>query len=68
MAATSHIDLRDLPASAQQEVYDFYLFVRQRVLAEQAVAAAGESALLSEQALADDWDRPEEDEAWRAFQ
>jgi hypothetical protein len=68
MAVADHIDLRDLPASAQQEVYDFYLFVRQRVLAEQAVAAAGEGALLSEQALADDWDRPEEDEAWQAFQ
>ena len=66
MAIADHIDLRDLPASAQQEVYDFYLFVRQRVLAEQA--AAGESALLSEEALADDWDRPEEDEAWQAFQ
>lgn len=68
MAVADHIDLRDLPASAQQEVYDFYLFVRQRVLAEQAVATAGEGAMLREQALAEDWGRPEEDEAWKAFQ
>ncbi|MEK7408571.1 MAG: hypothetical protein AAB225_26160 [Acidobacteriota bacterium] len=27
-------------------------------------AGASESALLSEAALADDWNRPEEDEAW----
>ena len=68
MAAPDHIDLRDLPESAQREVYDFYLFVRQRVLAEQEVATAGEGVVLSEEALADDWDRPEEDEAWQAFQ
>lgn len=68
MAIADHIDLRDLPESAQQEVYDFYLFVRQRVLAEQADAEAGGRALFSEKGLAEDWDRAEEDEAWRAFQ
>ena len=68
MAAPDHIDMRNLPASAQQEVYDFYLLVRQRVLKEQPVTAAGEGALLSEEALADDWGRPEEDETWQAFQ
>ena len=68
MAVEDHIDLRDLPESAQQEVYDFYLFVRQRVLEDQAVLAAGEGALLGEKALSEDWDRPEEDEAWQAFQ
>ncbi len=49
------IDLRDLPEDAQREVYDFYLFVKQR-------------ALLSEKSLAEDWNKPEEDEAWKAFQ
>ena len=68
MARTDHIDLRDLPESARKEVYDFYLFVRQRVREDETVATAGESALLSEQGLAEDWNRPEEDEAWRAFQ
>ena len=66
MAVEEHIDLRDLPEAAQQEVYDFYLFVRQRVLEDQAILAAG--ALLGEKALSEDWDRPEEDEAWQAFQ
>lgn len=68
MAKTDHIDLRDLPKSARQEVYDFYVFVRQRVLKEQAAAAADEGALLSEKGLVEDWNRPEEDEAWQAFQ
>ena len=68
MAVEEHIDLRDLPEAAQQEVYDFYLLVRQRVLEDQAILAAGEGALLGEKALAEDWDRPEEDEAWQAFQ
>ena len=68
MAVEEHIDLRDLPEAAQQEVYDFYLTIRQRVREEQAIVAAGEGALLGEKALAEDWDRPEEDEAWQAFQ
>ena len=69
MAVEDHIDLRDLPEAAQQEVYDFYLFVRQRVLERpEAILAAGEGALLGEKALAEDWDRPEEDEAWQTFQ
>ncbi|MBI4032298.1 AbrB/MazE/SpoVT family DNA-binding domain-containing protein [Candidatus Berkelbacteria bacterium] len=31
------------------------------------VARASETTLLSERALAKDWDRPEEDEAWRTL-
>ncbi|MBN2208855.1 MAG: hypothetical protein JW759_06140 [Candidatus Coatesbacteria bacterium] len=31
-------------------------------------AGVSETALLSEQALAQDWDRPEEDEAWSHLQ
>jgi hypothetical protein len=34
------------------------------ILEEQPVAGVPESALLSEAALAEDWNRPEEDEAW----
>lgn len=30
--------------------------------------SVNETALLSEQALAEDWDRPEEDEAWSHLQ
>ena len=38
------------------------------ILEERPVAGAPESALLSEAALADDWNRPEEDEAWSHLQ
>jgi hypothetical protein len=34
------------------------------ILEEQPEAGVSESALLSEAALAEDWNRPEEDEAW----
>ena len=38
------------------------------ILEERPVARVSESALLSEAALAEDWNRPEEDEAWAHFQ
>ena len=38
------------------------------ILEEVPAAEAPESALLSEQALAEDWNRPEEDEAWSHLQ
>ena len=38
------------------------------ILEERPVAGAPESALLSEAALADEWNRPEEDEAWSHLQ
>ena len=52
-----------LPENLQQEVLDFVEFIsrKQQVL-------LNETALLSEQALAKDWDRPEEEDAWKAFQ
>ena len=52
-----------LPENLQQEVLDFVEFIsrKQQIL-------LNETALLSEQALARDWNRPEEDEAWEAFQ
>ena len=64
---TKQIDLRDLPEDAQREVYDFYLFVKQRTLEKQSISQAGESALLSEKSLAEDWNKPEEEEASKAF-
>ena len=68
MTTEKQIDLRDLPKHGQREVYDFYLFIRERALEKQVRSVAGESALLSETSLAEDWDRSEEDEAWQAFQ
>jgi predicted DNA-binding antitoxin AbrB/MazE fold protein len=47
------------------------LQVGQRVLVtvlDEAGAEANEAALLSEHALAADWNRPEEDEAWAHLQ
>jgi hypothetical protein len=46
----------------QQEVLDFIEFGKPKLLAKH------ESALLSERALAADWNRPEEDEAWASYQ
>ena len=38
------------------------------ILEDAPVADVPETALLSEQALANDWDQPEEDEAWSHLQ
>ncbi len=38
------------------------------ILEEKPVAAVSETALLSEASLAEDWMRPEEDEAWSHLQ
>lgn len=38
------------------------------ILDERAVDRPSETALLSEAALAEDWSRPEEDEAWKHLQ
>jgi hypothetical protein len=38
------------------------------ILEEQPAAGVSETALLSEQTLSEDWNRPEEDEAWSHLQ
>ena len=38
------------------------------ILEEKPAIKVSETALLSEAALAEDWDRPEEDEAWSYLQ
>jgi len=38
------------------------------ILEDRQLAGASESALLSEAALSEDWNRPEEDEAWSHLQ
>ena len=38
------------------------------ILEEEPLAAISETALLSEQSLSEDWNRPEEDEAWSYLQ
>ena len=56
-----------LPEPVQQEVFDFIEFMHAKV-ARQALLPKHEASLLSEQALAVDWNRPEEDEAWASYQ
>jgi hypothetical protein len=56
-----------LPEPMQQEVFDFIEFMHTKV-ARQSFPSKYEPALLSEQALATDWNRPEEDEAWASYQ
>jgi hypothetical protein len=38
------------------------------ILEEEPAAGVAETALLSEQSLAEDWNRPEEDDAWSHLQ
>lgn len=57
-----------LPEPMQQEVLDFIEFMQAKVARQSSLSAKHEPALLSEQTLAADWDRPEEDEAWASYQ
>ena len=56
--------LSALPPEKQSEVLDFIEFLQQRANVLQPALIVAETALLSEAALAEDWMRPEEDEAW----
>lgn len=64
MKPQTSIDLSALPEQARREVYDFYLFIKRRCKTE----AAGTSALLSEDSLAEGWLSQAEDDAWKNFQ
>ncbi len=59
--------ISELPESIQQEVFDIIEFMQAKV-ARQALTPKHESALLNEQVLATDWNRPEEDEVWASYQ
>lgn len=68
MQSLKSIDLSALPEWARQEVYDFFLFMKQRIEHQRVLSNVGECALLSEDSLAEDWNKSEEDEAWKNFQ
>ena len=68
MQSIKSIDLSVLPEWARQEVYDFFLFMKGRIEHQQALSSVSECALLSENSLAEDWNKSEEDEAWKSFQ
>jgi len=55
-----------LPEPMQQEVFDFIEFMHLKA-ARLAMSSKQNPALLSEQALAADWNRPEEDDAWVSY-
>lgn len=55
-------ELAEMPETLRQEVYDFVRFLR---LKSQQDSFNG--LLLSESALARDWNTPEEDEAWQSL-
>jgi len=52
-------EVASLPETLQREVYDFARFLRHKNSDD-----AFNGLLLSETALAKDWNTPEEDEAW----
>jgi hypothetical protein len=53
-------EVKEMPEPALDEVLDFVRFLKAKQASE-----PNETALLSEQALAKDWLRPDEDEAWQ---
>ncbi len=55
-----------LPEPMQQEVFDFIEFMHLKA-ARLAMSSKQDPALLSEHALAADWNRPEEDDAWVSY-
>ncbi len=55
-------EVADLPEPLQREVYDFARFLRQKREDE-----AFSGLLLSETALARDWNTPQEDAAWASL-
>jgi hypothetical protein len=58
--------INGLPEHMQQEVFNFIEFMHAKA-ARQALLSKHEPASLSEQALAADWNRPEEDDAWVSY-
>ena len=52
-------EIKKLPELLQREVYDFARFLRAKSADE-----SFDGLLLSESALANDWNTPEEDAAW----
>ncbi len=53
-------EVKEMPEPALDEVLNFVRFLKAKQASE-----LNEAALLSEQSLAKDWLRPEEDEAWQ---
>jgi len=52
-------EIETLPAASLDEVVNFVAWIKYRKLSQ-----VSETMLLSETSLSEDWDTPEEDEAW----
>ncbi len=55
--------LKRLPSEKLAVVYDFVAYLAEKQQEQQSVAL--QTMLASEEALRQDWDRPEEDAAWQ---
>ncbi len=55
-------EIQHMPESLLDEVKDFILFVKSKVVRDHV-----ETAIASESSLEKDWLKPEEDEAWQAL-
>ena len=60
-------EILTLPEKEQLKMIDFALSLQKKIT-KKTILAINETALLSESALATDWNRQEEDEAWEKFQ
>jgi hypothetical protein len=68
MHTIEQFDLSALPEPAQDELYHFYLFLKQQYQEQTIKAVVSDTTLLSEKSLAEDWDKQEEADAWQAYQ
>lgn len=55
-------EMQQIPEPLLREVLDFVRFLKSRLSRE-----TFDAAIASEPSLAKDWNRPEEDDAWRAL-
>lgn len=59
-------DWQAMPEQAQQEVYDFFLFIKQRYLSSQSQDNSETIAFSNHSAnLIEDWKNEEEDAVWK---
>ena len=66
MQAISQQDWQAMPEQAQQEVYDFFLFIKQRYRSSQSPDSSETLTFSNHSAnLIDDWKNEEEDAVWK---
>ena len=66
MQAISQQDWQAMPEQAQQEVYDFFLFIKQRYCSSQSPDSSETLTFSNHSAnLIDDWKNEEEDAVWK---